>query len=143
MHDRRADVIRLHGRSRARHNVGVIQHVALEVREQDVPACVGFWALLGFEPVDPPPTLAGRAAWVQAGATQIHLLFADDPVVAREGHVAVVVEDYESTCARLARQGFEPQQRGQHWGASRAFVRSPTGHRVELMAFGPDSPDKP
>ena len=117
--------------------------MAIEVRERDVAACVSFWALLGFEPVDPPSALTGRAAWVQAGPTQIHLLFADDPVIAREGHVAVVVEDYESTCAGLAREGFEPQQRGQHWGAPRAFVRSPTGHRVELMAFGPDGLDKP
>jgi len=121
----------------------VIQHVAIEIREHDVPACVSFWALLGFEPVEPPPTLAGRAAWVQAGPTQIHLLFADEPVVAREGHVAVVVEDYESTCAGLAREGFAPQQRGRHWGSPRAFVRSPTGHRVELMAFGPDPLYKP
>jgi catechol 2,3-dioxygenase-like lactoylglutathione lyase family enzyme len=125
------------------HNGGVIQHVAIEVRERDSAACVAFWALLGFEPVEPPPTLAGRAAWVQAGSTQIHLLFADEPVVAREGHVAVVVEDYESTCASLARQGFEPQQRGQHWGAPRAFVRSPTGHRVELMASAPRALDNP
>jgi catechol 2,3-dioxygenase-like lactoylglutathione lyase family enzyme len=131
-------------RVRARgHNGGVIQHVAIEVRERDVPACVGFWALLGFEPVEPPPTLARRAAWLQAGPTQIHLLFADDPVVAREGHVAVVVEDYESTCAALEREGFAPQQRGQHWGSPRAFVRSPTGHRVELMAFAPRSLDNP
>ncbi len=115
----------------------MIQHVAIEVREQDVGACVRFWKLLGFEPVAPPPSLSARAAWVQAGPTQIHLLFADDPVVARDGHVAVVVDDYESTCVRLAEAGFEPQQRRQHWGAPRAFVECPAGHRVELMAFGP------
>ncbi len=116
--------------------------MAIEIRERDVPACTSFWALLGFEAVVAPPALATRAAWVQAGPTQIHLLFADEPVVAREGHVAVVVADYDSTCARLAREGFAPQQRGQHWGSPRAFVRSPTGHRVELMAFSPDTPGK-
>lgn len=125
-----------------RHNGGVIQHVAIEIRERDVPACTSFWALLGFEPVAAPAALAARAAWLQAGPTQIHLLFADDPVVAREGHVAVVVADYESTCAGLEREGFAPQQRGQHWGSPRAFVSSPTGHRVELMAFCPDTPRK-
>ena len=41
--------------------MSVIQHVALEVREQDVAACVRFWALLGFEQVDPPAALAARA----------------------------------------------------------------------------------
>lgn len=125
---------------RARHNGGVIQHVAIEVREQDVPACVAFWELLGFASVAPPPALAARAAWLQAGPTQIHLLFADDPDVPSEGHVAVVVEAFESTCARLVEAGFDPRPRGQHWASPRAFVRSPGGHRVELMAFGPPQP---
>ena len=28
----------------------MIQHVALEVREDDIAACLRFWALLGFAP---------------------------------------------------------------------------------------------
>lgn len=115
----------------------MIQHVALEVREQDVEACVRFWALLGFERVAAPAALAARATWVQAGATQIHLLYAAQPVVAPEGHVAVVVDDYDDTLAALADAGFEPQPRTQHWGSPRAFVRCPARHRVELMAFAP------
>jgi catechol 2,3-dioxygenase-like lactoylglutathione lyase family enzyme len=115
----------------------MIQHVALEVREQDVGACVRFWALLGFEQVDPPASLAARAAWLQAGGTQIHLLFAEAPVVAPEGHVAVVASDYDATLAALREAGFEPAPRTEHWGSPRAFVRSPAGHRVELMAFAP------
>jgi len=115
----------------------MIQHVALELREQDVAACVRFWALLGFERVQPPPALSARAAWVQAGATQVHLLFADDPVIAAQGHVAVVVDDYDATLAVLREAGFEPAPRTRHWGSPRAFVRCPAGHRVELMAFAP------
>jgi catechol 2,3-dioxygenase-like lactoylglutathione lyase family enzyme len=117
--------------------MSVIQHVALEVREQDVAACVRFWALLGFEQVDPPAALRARAAWLQAGGTQIHLLFAEPPVVAPEGHVAVVAGDYDATLAALREAGFEPAPRTQHWGSPRAFVRSPAGHRVEVMAFAP------
>ena len=115
----------------------MIQHVALEVRREDVDVCLHFWWLLGFERVAAPPALAERSVWVQAGATQIHLLFAEDPVVVPEGHVAVVVADFDATCANLARAGYEPDQRAQHWGSPRAFVRSPSGHRVELVAFGP------
>jgi len=116
----------------------MIQHVAIEVREQDAEACVRFWALLGFERVPPPPSLAARAAWVQADATQIHLLFAEDPVIAAAGHVAVVVGDYDATLAVLREAGFEPAARARHWGSPRAFVRCPAGHRVELMAFAPN-----
>jgi catechol 2,3-dioxygenase-like lactoylglutathione lyase family enzyme len=115
----------------------MIQHVALEVREQDVEACVRFWALLGFEPVAAPDALAARSTWVQAAGTQIHLLHAEQPVVPSEGHVAVVVEDHATTLAALREAGFEPQPRTQYWGSPRAFVRSPGGHRVELMAFAP------
>jgi catechol 2,3-dioxygenase-like lactoylglutathione lyase family enzyme len=115
----------------------VIQHVAIEVRERDVAACVRFWALLGFERVAAPEALAARSAWVQAGPTQVHLLFAEEPVVAPEGHVAVVVGDFDATVAALREAGFEVAPRTRYWGSPRAFVRCPAGHRVELMAFGP------
>jgi catechol 2,3-dioxygenase-like lactoylglutathione lyase family enzyme len=115
----------------------MIQHVAIEVREEDVEACVRFWALLGFDRVPAPPALAERSTWVQAGPTQIHLLYAREPVIAPEGHVAVVVEDHEATLSALRAAGFEPVPRTEHWGSPRAFVRCPAGHRVELMAFAP------
>jgi catechol 2,3-dioxygenase-like lactoylglutathione lyase family enzyme len=115
----------------------VIHHVTLEVREGDLEACVRFWALLGFREVEPPETLRGRVRWVERGGTQIHLQLAAAPVVPPAGHVAVVAEDYEATLARLRDAGIEPDHRRQHWGAPRAFVRSPAGHRVEVMAWPP------
>ena len=115
----------------------MIQHVALEIREADVDACLRFWALLGFERVEPPAALGDRAAWAQAAGTQVHLLFADEPVVPPRGHAAVVVDDYGATLERLRGAGFEPDPRSEHWGSPRAFVHCPAGHRVELMAFAP------
>jgi len=115
-----------------------VQHVALEVRRDDAAAELGFWALVGFEAVAPPGSLAERSAWVGRGATQVHLLFADAPVIPAEGHVAVDLgPDYSETLARLRASGFAPEPRAVHWGAARAFVRTPAGHRVELMAAGP------
>ena len=55
-----------------------LQHVSLEICRDAVPAEVEFWALLGFTPVEPAGTLSEVAAWVQRGATQIHLLFDED-----------------------------------------------------------------
>ena len=121
----------------------MIQHVAIEVRAGDAEACVRFWALLGFAQVTPPEALAKRSAWVQAGATQVHLLFADQPVVPSEGHIAVIVGDHAATIQALRDAGFEVAPRTQYWGSPRAFVRCPAGHRVELMAFPPDSPPAP
>lgn len=115
----------------------MIGHVAIEIRRDDVDACLHFWWLLGFERVMPPEALAERAAWVQAGGTQVHLLYAEEPVAPPEGHVAVVAADYEATLARLRGAGLEPDPRTEHWGSPRCFVRSPSGHRVEIMAFAP------
>ena len=115
----------------------MIQHVAIEVREQDVKACVAFWSLLGFAQTAAPPALAARSTWVQAQSTQVHLLYAERPVVPEEGHVAVVVADYDATLDALRDAGFEPRERTQYWGSPRAFARCPAGHRVELMAFAP------
>jgi catechol 2,3-dioxygenase-like lactoylglutathione lyase family enzyme len=115
----------------------VIQHVALETRRSDGEAANRFWALLGFEPVEPPETLKDRADWLQRGQTQIHLLWHDDPTAPPEGHVAVVLDDYDATLERLREAGHEVEPRREHWGAPRAFVRAPGGHRVEVMAAPP------
>jgi catechol 2,3-dioxygenase-like lactoylglutathione lyase family enzyme len=68
---------------------------------------------------------------------RVHLLFAAEPQVPDEGHVAVVAEDYDATLLALREAGFEAQPRTQHWGSPRAFVRCPAGHRVEVMAVAP------
>jgi catechol 2,3-dioxygenase-like lactoylglutathione lyase family enzyme len=115
----------------------MVQHVSLESRRGDGDALVAFFALLGFTEVDPPPALRERARWLQAGDTQVHLLWADDPVVMPQGHIAVVAADYDATLDRLRDAGFEPEPRTEHWGAPRSYVRSPGGHRVELMASPP------
>ena len=115
-----------------------MHHVALEVVEGDADREVAFWSLLGFEEVEPPGTLRRKSRWVERQGTQIHLLFADDdPVVPPEGHVAVVTEDYEATLARLRAAGMDFESDEELWGAPRGFVRTPAGHRVEVMAAPP------
>jgi catechol 2,3-dioxygenase-like lactoylglutathione lyase family enzyme len=111
--------------------------VTIEVFADEVAACVTFYALLGFERVEPPPTLAGRATWVERDGTQVHLMPVDDPAVPPKGHHAVLVDDYDRTLAALRAAGFEPEPRQEHWGAARSFVRNPAGHRVEVMAGSP------
>jgi len=114
-----------------------LQHVALETRHEHVEAEIGFWALLGFEEVEPPGALAGRSVWLQRGDAQVHLLFARDPHPPPEGHAAFAAEDYEAVVAALRAASFDAEDREAHWGAPRCFVRSPGGHRVELMAAPP------
>jgi catechol 2,3-dioxygenase-like lactoylglutathione lyase family enzyme len=114
----------------------------LETRRDGVEAEVAFFALLGFSVVEPPASLADRATWLQApdGFSQIHLLYADDPVAPPKGHVAVVTPTFDDTVLALGTAGFPVEPRTPHWGAPRAYVRSPGGYRVELMAFAPTDP---
>ena len=99
--------------------------------------CAAFYSLLGFRQVEPPETLRERAVWLERGGTQIHLMHVDEPTTPPEGHVALVVDDYERTLAALREAGRDPEPRREHWGSPRAFVRDPAGNRVELMAFPP------
>ena len=115
----------------------MIQHVTLEVRREQGEECAAFWQLLGFERVEAPPSLAERAAWLEHGPTQIHLMWVEDPVVLPKGHVAVVLEDYEATLAALRAAGHSTEPRTQHWGSPRSYVHDPAGNLVELMAFAP------
>lgn len=117
--------------------MAALQHVSLEVAPSDVEACVAFYGQLGFDRVEPPPSLADRAAWMQAGAAQIHLMYVEEPTALPQGHVAVVLDPYEEGLEALARSGYEPEPRTEHWGSPRAYVRDPAGNRVELMAFAP------
>ena len=115
----------------------MLQHVAHETRPEDVEAVLAFWALLGFAPVEPPPSLRGRTHWAERGRTQIHLLLTGDPVVPPSGHSAVVVDDYQATLEALRAGGHPVEPRAEHWGAPRAFVTDPSGHVVEVMAAPP------
>ena len=114
-----------------------LQHVTLELRREQLDACVGFYSLLGFARAEPPATLRDRAAWMQAGRTQIHLMWVEEPVALPRGHVAVVVEGYKEVVAALRSAGHEIEPRQEHWGSPRAYVRDPAGNLVELMAWAP------
>ena len=117
----------------------MIHHATLETRRDDIEDAVAFWALLGFERVEPPGRLAQIAVWVQRAGTQVHLLFAEDPVAPPQGHTAVIADDYDAAIARLRGAGFEPEETTRDWGSPRSFVVSPGRHVVEVMAFPPDA----
>src|SRR3954471_18544739 len=118
----------------------MLQHASLEVTRDRIADCVAFWQLLGFTPMEPPPKLRERFTWVEREGTQIHLIPVDDPVTAREGHVAVVAPDYEEALAALRDAGFAPPEGENAGAAARCFVRAPAGPLVEVRARPPHPP---
>jgi hypothetical protein len=115
----------------------VLHHVGIEVAATDIEAAAGFFELIGFERVQPPPTLH-QYTWLERVGTQIHLMPEDEPAVPSPGHLAVVTPDFEATVARLRERGFAVEAKREHWGQPRALAIAPGGHRVELMAAPPE-----
>jgi catechol 2,3-dioxygenase-like lactoylglutathione lyase family enzyme len=116
----------------------MLHHVGIEVAPADIERAVELWELLGFELVQPPASLS-EFTWLERGGTQVHLMPTESPTVPPRGHTAIVVADFESTFNALGERGFELERRREHWGAPRAVVLAPAGHRVELMAATPRS----
>lgn len=114
----------------------MLHHVGIEVAPADIEACAGFFKLLGFERVEPPETLR-EFTWLERSGTQVHLMPEEDPTVPSRGHLAVVVEDFEGTVARVREAGFAVEPKREHWGQPRALAIAPGGQRVELMAAPP------
>jgi len=114
-----------------------LHHVGIELDRADVDRAVEFFALLGFERVEPPPALAEGFTWLERDGTQIHLMHEARPAVPPRGHLAVVVPDFDAVVSRLREHGFETRPGREHWGARRAHAIAPGGHRVELMAAPP------
>jgi catechol 2,3-dioxygenase-like lactoylglutathione lyase family enzyme len=115
----------------------VLHHVSLEIRAEQAASCVDFWRLLGFEPVAAPEQIAGVVTWLQRGGTHIHLIHVEAPMVPVLGHAAVVVDDFERTVEAIDAAGHDVEPATRLWGEPRAFVNTPAGHRVELMAAPP------
>lgn len=114
----------------------MLHHVGIEVAPTDIEAAAGFFELIGFERVEPPPTLS-EFTWLEREGTQVHLMPEEEPTVPSPGHLAVVVADFDATVARLRDRGFEVKAKREHWGQPRALAIAPGGHRVELMAGAP------
>jgi catechol 2,3-dioxygenase-like lactoylglutathione lyase family enzyme len=114
----------------------MLHHVGIEIAPADVERAVELFELLGFERVEPPPSLA-EFTWLERGGTQVHLMPDERPTAPPRGHLAVVAPNFEATVARLRERGFEVEPRRAHWGAARAGVALPPGHRIELMAAPP------
>jgi catechol 2,3-dioxygenase-like lactoylglutathione lyase family enzyme len=122
------------------HDASMLQHVSIEVRPEDVEACIAAWGLLGFAPLREPEELRGYVSWVEHKGTQIHLIHTEGAVVPQLGHSAVVVDDFDATFAALEAAGHPVEEARELWGEPRAFVVIPGGHRVELMAAPPPGP---
>ena len=114
-----------------------LQHVTFEVTAEQVPAHREFWAMLGYEAIETPVPLRDRAVWMRRGASHVHLLIDEAPVVPPRAHAAFVVEEWDATLAALHAAGYESRPAMRLWDCERVYLRAPGGHRVEIMSAPP------
>ena len=104
----------------------MLHHVGIEVAPADVERAVEFFALLGFERVEPPPTLAASFTWLERDGTQIHLMHEETPdrAAARppRRRRPRLRGDARRACASTASRSSAGRE---HWGAPRATSSPP------------------
>jgi hypothetical protein len=115
----------------------VLHHVSLEVKPDDVGRTVEFFRLLGFAPTEAPESIARFVTWLEAEATQVHLIHTPEPTTPVLGHPAVVAPKFDATIDALRSAGFQVDDADELWGEPRAFALMPGGQRVEVMAAPP------
>jgi catechol 2,3-dioxygenase-like lactoylglutathione lyase family enzyme len=115
----------------------VLHHVSLEVSPDDVGRTVELFELLGFRRVPAPEPISAFVTWIERDGTQIHFIHSPEPTVPRLGHPGIVVSDFGAAVARVRDAGFEVEDADELWGERRAFVLTPGGGRIEMMAAPP------
>ena len=109
----------------------------------DIDRSVDFYSKLGFEEVGRLP-IRDEAINVYLGLPgdgdrlELTYNFGVDSyeLGTAYGHIAISVDDLESTLAGLAKQGVEPEKppyRVREGGSLLCFVRDPDGYRIELI----------
>ena len=114
-----------------------LQHVTFEVTAEQVPSHLAFWAMLGYEEIEVPERLLGRAVWMRRGGSDVHLLLDEAPVVPPRAHAAFVIDDWDARLAALHAAGYESRPAMRLWDAERVYLSAPGGHRVEIMSAPP------
>ena len=117
----------------------MLHHVGIEIRPADVDRAVEFFALLGFEPVEPPPALAAGSPGSNARAprsTSCTRSTRPCPRAPTSPWSRRISRRPSPACTSTASR---PVRGREHWGAPRAHAVAPGGHRVELMSRPPGS----
>jgi catechol 2,3-dioxygenase-like lactoylglutathione lyase family enzyme len=103
-----------------------IDHVQLAMPPGGEDEATAFYeGLLGLPRVPKPEHLAARGGcWFEAAGAKVHLGVEDGFRPARKAHPALLVDDLEDLCARLAAAGHEVRD---------GYVDDPFGNRIELV----------
>ena len=105
-----------------------IHHV--NVRVDDLSDAVSFYeGVLGLRRVDRPDEMPADGVWYALGSQQVHVSDGGGPGPASKQHFAIAVPDLAAAVAELRDAGVSVEVRDV---TGQAFVRDPSGNRIEL-----------
>jgi glyoxylase I family protein len=111
-----------------------VHHVSINVT--DAAACTAFYTdVLGGTVRDDRPDFDFGGAWIDLGATQVHLIESAVPPNLGQ-HFAILVDDLDDAVEELRAKGLEvgdPVSVGQN---RQTFIADPSGNFVELHQLG-------
>jgi catechol 2,3-dioxygenase-like lactoylglutathione lyase family enzyme len=111
-----------------------LHHASVQVPAHELERCTAFYRdVLGIRQVQ---NLAGIAWFELPNGDHVHLL-EGEPAAASSAHLALQVDDFEATLARVVANGGEVLVSDDLWGSARRFIRDPVGNLVEVFAAPP------
>jgi len=114
-----------------------VHHVSINV--PDVPEAVAFYTgVLGGVERDDRPDFGFAGAWIDLGASQVHLLEAAPPAVLGQ-HFAVQVQDLDAAVAELRAGGLVIADPSPVGPGRQTFLADPAGNTVELYELGSEA----
>lgn len=112
-----------------------VHHVSINVADAEVAASF-YTDVLGGRVRDDRPDFGLGGAWIDLGATQVHLIEAEVPPNLGQ-HFAVLVEDLDGAVAELRGRGLEVGDPSPVGSSRQAFLTDPDGNGIELHQVGP------
>jgi glyoxylase I family protein len=111
-----------------------VHHVSVNVT--DAAACIRFYTdVLGGTVRDDRPDFGFAGAWIDLGATQVHLIETAVPPNLGQ-HFAILVDDLDDAVEELRARGIDVADPTPVGPNRQTFITDPSGNAVELHQIG-------
>jgi predicted enzyme related to lactoylglutathione lyase len=111
-----------------------LHHASVQVPAPELARVVSFYReVLGLRHVQ---NLAGAAWFELPNGDHVHLL-EGEPASRSDAHLALQVDDFDETLARVTAFGGTVLDAPDLWGSPRRFFRDPVGNLIEVFATPP------
>lgn len=122
-----------------------IHHIAIEIDKLKTPNERFLWETLGYGCPYAMTRLVKGRHWMIGGGSAINLLPRDEPVLPRDGHICIDIDDHErfEYVVRTLDGPFKKmygwtwEEGERHLNFRRLFITAPSGYQIEVLQSAP------